>query len=74
MLLNTFYASGLFLYPLEKVENLWFSDVTRVHRQGRVVGIFLEVQQSDVRKSMDHSMNLFKVNNGNSRVTCEICL
>ena len=33
MSLNPFYATGLFLYPLKKTENLWFSDVLRWYRK-----------------------------------------
>ena len=28
-ILNPFHATGIFLYPLKKSENLWFSDALR---------------------------------------------
>ena len=31
--INLFHATGLFLYPLKKWENLWFSDILRRHRK-----------------------------------------
>ena len=31
--INPFHATGIFLYPLKKSENLWFSDVFRGYRK-----------------------------------------
>ena len=33
MCVNPFHATGLFLYPLKRTENLWFLDVFRGHRK-----------------------------------------
>ena len=31
--INTFHATGVFLYSLKTLENLWFSDVFRGYRK-----------------------------------------
>ena len=33
LVFNPFHATGLFLYPLEKSEKFWFSDVFRGYRK-----------------------------------------
>ena len=34
--INPFHATGLFLYPLKTLENLWFPDVFRGYRRSPV--------------------------------------
>ena len=37
LILNPFYATGPFLYPMKTSENLWFSDVFEGYRKRLVV-------------------------------------
>ena len=47
LFINSFHATGLFLYPLKATENLWFSDVFRGYREGLVVWNGLTNWQSE---------------------------
>ena len=56
--INPFHANGLFLYPLETLENLWFSDVFRGYRNGPVAynGLMQGFPQvSPLRQTLSHN-------------------
>ena len=45
---NPFYATGLFLYLLKILENLWFSDIFRGYRNRRKVWNGLEKKNNNL--------------------------
>ena len=53
---NPFRATGLFLYPLKRLEDLWFSDVLRGYRKRPVALGFLMLPggiERDQRHELD---------------------
>ena len=54
LFINSFHATGLFLYPLKATENLWFSDVFRGYREGLVVWNGLTNWQSESKHVETH--------------------
>ena len=55
--INPFHATGLFLYPLETSEKLWFSDVFRGYRKRLVAWNGLSTAFSSRICSNSNSMN-----------------
>ena len=47
--INPFHATGLFLYTMKTLENLWFSDVFRGYRKRQVASTWLTHSSPDYR-------------------------